>query len=144
MKSFRPALLMLACIVSVASSFVETLGTKTTSTTFLNAKKKEIALEEPPKAETFRKSEFISSIAAKTGMTKVNSEKAFEAVLDTIVEEVSNGKKISILGFGSFKLTHRAARKGRNPRTGEEIDIPASNTPSFTASKNFKEKCNPR
>jgi DNA-binding protein HU-beta len=47
-----------------------------------------------------------------------------------------------MLGFGTFKLTHRAARKGRNPKTGEEIDIPASKTPSFSAGKSFKDKCN--
>lgn len=49
---------------------------------------------------------------------------------------------MQLLGFGTFKLTHRAARKGRNPKTGEDIQIKASNSPSFTASKAFKEKCN--
>lgn len=57
-------------------------------------------------------------------------------------QNVAQGKRISMLGFGTFKLTHRAARKGRNPKTGEEIQIKASKTPSFSAGKAFKEKCN--
>jgi len=56
---------------------------------------------------------------------------------------VASGKKISMMGFGTFKLTHRKARKGRNPKTGEEIEIKASNSPTFTAGKGFKELCNP-
>ena len=59
------------------------------------------------------------------------------------LQEVAAGKRISMLGFGTFKLTHRKARKGRNPKTGEPIDIAASNSPSFTAGKAFKERCNP-
>jgi DNA-binding protein HU-beta len=59
-----------------------------------------------------------------------------------IIQNVAAGKRISMLGFGTFKLTHRKARKGRNPKTGEEIQIKASNTPSFSAGKSFKEKCN--
>lgn len=62
---------------------------------------------------------------------------------DACVQEVADGKRISLPGFGTFKLTYRAARKGRNPSTGEEIDIRALNVPSFSASKTFKEMCNP-
>mmetsp|Transcript_8613 Transcript_8613/g.13003 ORF Transcript_8613/g.13003 Transcript_8613/m.13003 type:complete len:174 (-) Transcript_8613:137-658(-) len=112
-------------------------------------KKKAVKTKAPVKAkkaasdvETFRKPEFVSSIAEKTGMSKVDSEAALAAVLDTISENVAQGKRISMLGFGTFKLTHRAARKGRNPKTGEEIQIKASKTPSFSAGKAFKEKCN--
>jgi DNA-binding protein HU-beta len=57
-------------------------------------------------------------------------------------QNVAAGKRISMLGFGTFKLTSRAARVGRNPKTGEEIQIKASKTPSFSAGKAFKEKCN--
>lgn len=59
------------------------------------------------------------------------------------LQEVAAGKRINLLGFGTFKLTARAARKGRNPQTGEELQIKASNSPSFTASKVFKERVNP-
>jgi len=91
---------------------------------------------------TFRKPEFVSRIAEKTGMSKADSEAALSAVLETITEEVASGKRISMLGFGTFKLTHRKARKGRNPKTGEPIDIAASKSPSFSAGKAFKERCN--
>mmetsp|Transcript_22712 Transcript_22712/g.27861 ORF Transcript_22712/g.27861 Transcript_22712/m.27861 type:complete len:176 (-) Transcript_22712:869-1396(-) len=98
--------------------------------------------DEQEEVVTFRKPEFISKIAEKTGMSKADSEAALSAVLETITEEVASGKRISMLGFGTFKLTHRKARKGRNPKTGEPIDINASNSPSFSAGKAFKERCN--
>lgn len=60
-----------------------------------------------------------------------------------LIQEVADGKRINLPGFGTFKLNFRAARKGRNPATGEEIDIKASYSPSFSASKTFKEMCNP-
>mmetsp|Transcript_9390 Transcript_9390/g.14053 ORF Transcript_9390/g.14053 Transcript_9390/m.14053 type:complete len:173 (+) Transcript_9390:80-598(+) len=114
-------------------------------------KKKTVKKKAPAKAavaeketvETFRKPEFVGSIAEKTGMSKQDSEAALAAVLETISENVAAGKRISMLGFGTFKLTRRKARKGRNPKTGEEIDIKASNSPSFSAGKAFKERCNP-
>jgi len=81
-------------------------------------------------------------VAAKSGLSKTDAESALAAVIDTIVEEIAAGKKISMLGFGTFKLSHRAARSGRNPKTGEPLQIKASNSPSFSASKTFKEKCN--
>lgn len=114
-------------------------------------KKKTVKKKAPAKAavaeketvETFRKPEFVGSIAEKTGMSKQDSEAALAAVLETISENVAAGKRISMLGFGTFKLTRRKARKGRNPKTGDEIDIKASNSPSFSAGKAFKERCNP-
>uniref|UniRef100_A0A6U3TZN0 DNA-binding protein HU n=1 Tax=Ditylum brightwellii TaxID=49249 RepID=A0A6U3TZN0_9STRA len=109
---------------------------KTTKKTKKTAKKSDAP-------ETFKKAEFVSSIAEKTGFTKADSEAALAAVLETITEEVALGKRISLLGFGTFKLSYRKARKGRNPKTGEEIDIKESFSPSFSASKAFKEKVNP-
>mmetsp|Transcript_29095 Transcript_29095/g.66688 ORF Transcript_29095/g.66688 Transcript_29095/m.66688 type:complete len:145 (-) Transcript_29095:68-502(-) len=100
------------------------------------------AKKDDPEAVTFRKPDFVASVAEKTGWTKKESEAALAAVLETIQEEVAAGKKIQLLGFGNFKLNHRKGRKGRNPRTGEEIQIKASNTPSFTASKAFKDMVN--
>jgi DNA-binding protein HU-beta len=90
-----------------------------------------------------KKADFVSAIAEKTGMTKTESDMALAAVLNVIATEVADGKRISLPGFGTFKLNFRAARKGRNPATGEEIDIKASFSPSFSASKTFKEMCNP-
>ena len=85
----------------------------------------------------------MTSVSQKSGLSKSDSEAALAAVIDTIIENVSQDKKISMLGFGTFKLTARAARMGRNPKTGEPLQIKASNAPSFTASKAFKERCNP-
>merc|ERR1719359_2546518 len=93
--------------------------------------------------EAVKKADFVSSVSEKAGLSKADAEAALAAVIDTITEEVASGKKISMLGFGTFKLTHRAARMGRNPKTGEPLQIKASKSPSFTASKAFKEKCNP-
>jgi len=98
--------------------------------------------EAPVEVPTLRKADVIASIAGKTGMTKVDSEAALAAVLDTIQEGVTNGNKVALPGFGTFKTTNRAARLGRNPRTGEEIQIAASSSPSFTAAKAFKDKLN--
>jgi DNA-binding protein HU-beta len=92
----------------------------------------------------FKKAEFVSAIATKTGLTKSDSEMALSAVLSIITDEVAtNKKRISLPGFGTFKLSYRKARKGRNPKTGDEIDIKESYSPSFTASKTFKDLCNP-
>ena len=89
-----------------------------------------------------KKAEFVALVAEKAGLSKVHAEAALAAVIDTITAEVAGGKKISILGFGTFKLTQRQARMGRNPKTGEPISIKASKSPSFSSSKTFKEKCN--
>ena len=96
------------------------------------------------KAETFKKADFVSSIAELTGMNKKDSEMAMQAVLQVIREEVSDGKRVSLPGFGTFALKERAARKGRNPQTGEELDIAASKNPGFTASKTWKDEINGR
>lgn len=94
------------------------------------------------KVVAFKKGEMVSSIASKTGLKKADSEAALAAVLETIEEQLTLGKKISLIGFGSFQAKPRAARKGRNPQTGAEIDIPASLSPSFTAAKSLKNKVN--
>mmetsp|Transcript_21475 Transcript_21475/g.46563 ORF Transcript_21475/g.46563 Transcript_21475/m.46563 type:complete len:175 (+) Transcript_21475:143-667(+) len=108
------------------------------------AKKKSTkAAAEEEGVVNFKKAEFVSAVAEKTGMTKAESEVALSAVLNVIATEVAAGKRISLPGFGTFKLNYRAARKGRNPKTGDEIDIKASYSPSFSASKTFKEMANP-
>lgn len=97
-----------------------------------------------PDIENFKKSEFIASVAEKTGFTKAESEEALAAVLETIAEQMTLAKKVTLVGFGTFQAKARAARKGRNPRTGEEIDIPASKAPTFTAAKALKNFVNGR
>lgn len=89
--------------------------------------------------DSLKKAELIESIASKSGFSKKDSEMALTAVLDTIIEEVNGGKKVPLPGFGSFVLKERSARKGRNPQTGEEIQIKASKSPGFTPSKAWKD-----
>ena len=79
------------------------------------------------------KSELIAAVAAKTGETKKNAEASLDAVIEVITEALSKGDKVQLVGFGSFEVRKRAARKGRNPQTKEEIKIPASKAPVFKA-----------
>jgi DNA-binding protein HU-beta len=77
------------------------------------------------------KSELISAIAEKSGLTKVDAKKALDATLQTISEEVKSGGKVVLVGFGTFSVSERSARKGINPRTKEPIKIPAKKTAKF-------------
>ena len=85
------------------------------------------------------KTELISAIAEKSGLSKKDSEKALSAALDAIVEALKNDEKVQLVGFGVFDVKSRAARTGRNPRTKEAIQIPASKIPQFKAGKAFKD-----
>ena len=88
------------------------------------------------------KSELITKMAEKSGLTKKDSEKALASFLDTVVETLKNGDKVSLVGFGTFEVRQRAAREGLNPRTKEKINIAASKAPGFKAGKSFKEEVN--
>ncbi len=79
------------------------------------------------------KSELVSAVAQKSGLTKVDAKKALDAVLESIGEELKNDGKVVLVGFGSFSVTERSARKGINPRTKEPIDIPAKKVVKFKA-----------
>ncbi len=85
------------------------------------------------------KSELIAAVATKTGASKKESEKFVVSALDAITEALANGETVQLVGFGTFEVKDRAARKGINPRTGEEITIEASKLPSFKAGKALKE-----
>jgi len=88
------------------------------------------------------KTELVNSIAAKSGLNKKNSEAALNAFIESVEEALKNGDKVVLVGFGTFEVRKRAARKGRNPQTKEEITIPASNAPVFKAGKGLKDKVN--
>ncbi|PTX59897.1 nucleoid protein Hbs [Melghirimyces profundicolus] len=88
------------------------------------------------------KTELISQVAEKTNMTKKDATQAVDAVLDAITEALKNGDKVQLIGFGNFEVRERAARKGRNPQTGKEIDIPASKVPAFKPGKALKDDVN--
>jgi len=85
------------------------------------------------------KSELISAVAEKTDLTKKDAEKAVNAIFKSIEEALARNDKVQLVGFGTFEIKERAARVGRNPRTGEEIKIPATRVPSFKAGKALKE-----
>ncbi len=85
------------------------------------------------------KAELISSVAEKTELTKKDSEKAVNAILEAIGAALGKGDKVQLVGFGTFEIRERAARKGRNPQTGDEINIAAAKVPVFKAGKSLRE-----
>ena len=90
------------------------------------------------------KSELAAAVSERDGWTKRDGERAVEGVIDTIMEEVASGERVQIIGFGTFSKTHRSARKGTNPQTGETMDIPECTVPSFKPGKKFKGKVSGR
>lgn len=86
------------------------------------------------------KGELIDAIAEKTSITKKDADTALTAALDVITEAVAKGKKVTLVGFGTFEARERKEREGRNPSTGKPISIPATTVPAFSAGKLFKEK----
>ena len=85
------------------------------------------------------KTELIAAVAEKTGMTKKDAERVINATVDTITQSLVKGDKVQVSGFGIFEVKAREARVGRNPRTKETIQIPATRLPAFKASKALKE-----
>ena len=88
------------------------------------------------------KTQLIDVVATKTGMKKKDAEAAVNAVNEAIAEALAAGDKVQIIGFGTYEVKTRAAREGRNPRTGETIKIAASKAPAFTAGKALKDAVN--
>lgn len=84
------------------------------------------------------KAELIGAAAAKAGLSKKDTEKAMGAILDTVTEALAAGDKVQLVGFGVFEVKTRDARVGHNPRTKEQIEIPASRLPQFKAGKALK------
>lgn len=84
------------------------------------------------------KTELISAIAEKAGLSKNDARKALDAFVDTTVGELKNGNKVSLIGLGTFSISKRNARVGKNPRSGEAIQIPAKNVAKFKAGKNLE------
>lgn len=88
------------------------------------------------------KSDLIEALAAKAELSKAAAGKAVDALIDTVVEAVAKGDSVTLVGFGSFKAAKRAAREGKNPKTGEKIKIPAAVVPKFAAGATFKAAVN--
>lgn len=88
------------------------------------------------------KSDLIAKMAEKSGLTKKDNEVALKAFIEAVEEALESGDKVQLVGFGTFETRERAARVGRNPRTKEEIQIPASKVPVFKVGKEFKDRVN--
>jgi DNA-binding protein HU-beta len=85
------------------------------------------------------KTDLVKAVSAQTDLTQKDAAKAVEAIFETISNTLAQNEKIQLIGFGTFEVRERAARKGRNPQTGEEIDIAASKVPAFKPGKELKE-----
>jgi len=88
------------------------------------------------------KTELINAIAEESGLTKADAARAFDATLVSVTNALTSGDSISLIGFGTFSVKERSARTGRNPQTGETIQIKASKIPSFKAGKTLKDAVN--
>ncbi|MFK7696438.1 HU family DNA-binding protein [Paenibacillus sp. HJGM_3] len=87
------------------------------------------------------KSELIAKVAESTDLSKKDVTKAVDAVFDAITDALQTGDKVQLVGFGNFEVRERSARKGRNPQTGEEIEIAASKVPAFRPGKSLRDVC---
>ncbi len=85
------------------------------------------------------KTELIEKMSSQSGLTKADANRALDAMLDSVKAALKKNQKVTLVGFGTFYVNKRKARKGRNPRTGQEIKIPASKVPKFTAGKMLKD-----
>ncbi len=88
------------------------------------------------------KAELIAAMSEKAQLSKKDAEKALKAFTDVVAEELKKGEKIQLVRFGTFEVSERAARTGRNPQSGEEMEIPASKAPKFKAGKALKDMVN--
>jgi len=88
------------------------------------------------------KAEFVDAVAAKASLSKTDASTAVDAVLDCLTDALKNGEQVTLVGFGTYLVRKREARTGRNPRTGEPLQIAASNAPSFKAGKALKDAVN--
>ena len=88
------------------------------------------------------KNDLIAAVASRSGLSKADTAKAVDGVIDSITSSLKGGTEVRLVGFGTFSVSRRAATTGRNPRTGERIKIPASNQPKFKAGKALKSAVN--
>ena len=88
------------------------------------------------------KNDLVANVASSAGLSKADSAKAVDAVFETVTASLKGGNDVRLVGFGTFSVTARKASEGRNPRTGEKIQIPASNQPKFRAGKGLKDAVN--
>jgi DNA-binding protein HU-beta len=88
------------------------------------------------------KNDLVAAVASNTGLSKADATRAVDEVFDVIMKSLKKGDEVRLVGFGTFNVSNRAATQGRNPRTGEAIQIPASKQPKFRAGKGLKDAVN--
>ncbi len=88
------------------------------------------------------KNDLVAAVASRTGLSKTDSAKAVDGIVDAISSALGGGGEVRLVGFGTFSVSHRKATTGRNPRTGEKIDISATNVPKFKSGKALKQAVN--
>ncbi len=91
---------------------------------------------------TLNKNDLVAAVAGNTGLSKADASKAVDGILDAVTSALKGGNEVRLVGFGTFSVAARKATQGRNPRTGETIQIPASNQPKFKAGKALKSAVN--
>ncbi|MFA7429846.1 MAG: HU family DNA-binding protein [Rhodospirillaceae bacterium] len=96
----------------------------------------------PKESYSMNKSDLVDAVAADTGLTKADATKAVDALFDAVTGALKSGDEVRLVGFGTFAVSERAARTGKNPRTGEEIQIAASKQPKFKPGKGLKDALN--
>lgn len=101
-----------------------------------------VKIHRKQEVNSMNKTELVAAIAEKAGISKKDSESALKAFIDTVTEELKKGEKVQLVGFGTFEISERAAREGRNPQTGESMQISASKNPKFKAGKALKDQLN--
>ncbi|KAB2824050.1 HU family DNA-binding protein [Aliivibrio finisterrensis] len=94
------------------------------------------------KGNTVNKSQLVDQIADNADISKAAAGRALDALVETVTETLKSGEQVTLVGFGSFLVRERAARTGRNPKTGEAIEISAAKVPAFKAGKALKDACN--
>src|SRR5206468_10300763 len=95
-----------------------------------------------PRGDFMTKAELVEDVARAAELTKKDAERLVEIVFESIIDSLNQGEKIELRGFGSFRVRERGARRGRNPKTGETVSIPAKRVPYFKAGKELKELIN--
>lgn len=96
----------------------------------------------PQGISTMNKTELVDAVAADADLSKADASRAVDAMIDSVTSALKKGDKVSLVGFGVFSVRERAARQGRNPKTGQSITIPAGKTPGFKAGKALKDAVN--
>ena len=99
-------------------------------------------MEDTGGVNLLNKTELVAAMAEQTNLSKKDAEAALKAFIDVVSEELKKGEKVQLVGFGTFEVSERAAREGRNPQTGETMEIKASKTPKFKAGKALKDMMN--